>query len=91
MSVDVVIRESARCLTIVGDNGVPVPTRVLVYGNELTGILADGHRHTYGVMTPAMAELAAMCDKAVVVVMEGPFVASSVAVPFALVKDDDYL
>ena len=78
MAFDVVVRPEAGCLTVVHDTRQDGVEAVAVGDDgSVSLLLANGGTVAVGVLTRAMAEAAALCSVAVVVRMEGPYVAAS--------------
>jgi len=76
MAVDVVVRPEGRCLTVVHDENIDGVHSVVVDGAELT-LLSPSGATRIGALSEEMALLAGSCTVAVVVKMNGPYVADS--------------
>lgn len=80
MAADVIIRSQARCLTVVHDGRPCEIHSVILEGRTLALLTAAGERTEVGVLTADLAAAAASCLIAVVVSMDGPYVAQSAQV-----------
>lgn len=78
MAFDVVVRPESGCLTVVHDTPQEGAEAVVVREDgSISLLLPSGSSVPVGILTPAMAEAAMQCSVAVVVRMDGPYVAAS--------------
>lgn len=76
MAIDVVVRPSGKCITLVCDPGTPIAEALVLKTNDLYSKIGK-HQFHIGTLTPSMADDALLCDHAVIVIMDDTTILSS--------------